>query len=95
MCLLHNILVLPALRKLVHRVLKRGVELSAAIRGCIADGRPRVAGCEQTLNLEEVAERDFTTEGGGRDYEEGETLRNGGGGSSCNVVDIVGGVRVG
>lgn len=93
--LLNNIFVFPALRKLVHGAPKRRIELGAAIRGRVADGRCRVPGCEETLNLEEVAEGDFTTEGGGRDDKEGEALGNSRGGSGRDVVNIVGGVRVG
>lgn len=93
--LLHNIFILPALRKLIHRVLKRGVKLGAAIWGSIADGRPGVAGREETLNLEKVTERDLPAESGRGDHEEGETLGNSRGGRSRDVVDVVGGVGVG
>lgn len=79
----------------MHRGLKRCIEFCTTIGGCITDCGRGVSGCEKTLDLEKIAERNFAAKGGRGDNKECKTLGDSWGGCCCDVVDVVGGVSVG
>ncbi len=82
------VFVCSALRKLVHGGLEGAVELGATVRWGIGYCGGGIAGGEETLDFQQVAEGDFAADLGRGDYEEGYALRNVWGGSGGDEVDL-------